>query len=82
MEGLLSALVALAPVIVEVVPLLLKWLFGDATAMDRARVIQDEVRQEALLMDGRNEDELSRREKTRMAVLDMALRMRGRKSSK
>jgi hypothetical protein len=78
----LEILAVLWPVFLKVLPLIIKAFFGDKTAIDRARDIQSEVRKEALLMNKGDEDEISRREKTRMAVLDMALRMRGSKSSK
>lgn len=64
---------ALWPVVIQLLPLLVKMFGGSATARDRAREIQGEYRKEVELMLEKDEDELSRREMVRARILRQLL---------
>lgn len=71
---LLELLKVLWPVLVQLLPLLVKWLLtNDPTARDRARALQKEVDEETQLILARNEDETSKREQIRAAILHQLL---------
>lgn len=79
MWGFLTGLLKfLWPVLVELLPLVVKALAGDKDAKGRARAIQKETEKEiALIRKGKEgEDEISRREAVRLATLEWLFRER------